>query len=65
MAEIEFSVLARACLKGRNPGEDSLLTFSESVLTNWPAEMSYSPYGECDFESKRTGMTSGPEQYAR
>ena len=22
MAEIEFSVLARACLKGRNPGED-------------------------------------------
>ena len=24
MAEIEFSVLARACLKGRNPGEDSL-----------------------------------------
>ena len=24
MAEIEFSVLARACLKGRNPDEDSL-----------------------------------------
>ena len=24
MAEIEFSVLARACLKGRNPGEDAL-----------------------------------------
>ena len=31
MAEIEFSVLARACLKGRNPDEDALLTFSESV----------------------------------
>ena len=42
-----------------------LSTFSESVLTNWPAEMSYSPYGECDFESKRTGKTSGPEQFAR
>ena len=42
-----------------------LLTFSESVLTNWPAEMSYSPHGECDFESKRTGKTSGPEQFAR
>ena len=24
MAEIEFSVLARACLKGRNPDEDAL-----------------------------------------
>ena len=24
MAEIEFSVLARACLRGRNPDEDSL-----------------------------------------
>ena len=23
MAEIEFSVLARACLKGRNPDEDA------------------------------------------
>ena len=42
-----------------------LSTVSESVLTNWPAEMSYSPYGECDFESKRTGKTSGPEQFAR
>ena len=29
------------------------------------AEMSYSPYGECGFESKRTGKTSGPEQFAR
>ena len=24
MAEVEFSVLARSCLKGRNPNEDSL-----------------------------------------
>ena len=24
MAEIEFSVLARSCLRGRNPDEDSL-----------------------------------------
>ena len=24
MAEIEFSVLARACLRGRNAGEDNL-----------------------------------------
>ena len=24
MAEIEFSVLSRACLKGRNPDEDAL-----------------------------------------
>ena len=25
---------------------------SESVLANWPAEMSYSHHGECDFDAK-------------
>ena len=38
---------------------------SESVRADWPAETSYSPYGECDFESKRTGKTSGSERFAR
>ena len=42
-----------------------LSTFSESVLANWLAEMSNSPHGEGDFESKRTGKTSGSEQFAR
>ena len=42
-----------------------VLTSSESVRSNWPAEMSHSPHGECDFDSKRTGKTSGPEQFAR
>ena len=42
-----------------------LSTSRENVLANWPAEMSYSPYGECDFESKRTGKTSGSERFAR
>ena len=38
---------------------------SESVLANWPAEMSNSHHGECDFDAKRTGKTSGSEQFAR
>ncbi len=34
-----------------------LLASSESVLANWPAEMSYSPHGECDFDAqKRTRL---------
>ena len=39
-----------------------LLMSSEKVLTNWPAKMSHSPYGECDFDPQRTGETPGPEQ---
>ena len=42
-----------------------VLMFTESVLANWPAEMSHSTYGECDFDSKRTDKTSGSEQFAR
>ena len=38
---------------------------SEKVLTNWPAKMSYSPHGECDFDFERTGKTSGSERFAR
>ena len=42
-----------------------LLMFSESVLANWPAEMSNSHHGECGFDSKGTDKTSGSEQFAR
>ena len=42
-----------------------LSTFSENIRANWPAEMSYSRYGEYDFDSKRTGKTSGSERFAR
>ena len=31
-----------------------VLTFSESVRANWPAEMSHSPYGEGDFDCQVT-----------
>ena len=54
-----------ASVKGGGKTYHWVSTVSESVLTNWPAEMSYSRYGEYDFESKRTGKTSGPEQFAR
>ena len=43
----------------------SVLMFSESVLANWPAEMSNAHHGECDFDSKGTDKTSGSEQFAR
>ena len=42
-----------------------VLMFTESVLANWPAEMSHSTYGECDFDSKGTDKTSGSERFAR
>ena len=35
---------------------------SENVLANWPAEMSHSPHGECDFDAQRTDETSDSEQ---
>ena len=41
-----------------------LLTFREKVLTNWPAEMSHSTYGECDFDAQRTDETQDPQQPA-
>ncbi len=47
------------------PAPFFMLTFIEKVLANWPAEMSHSPHGECDIDSKRTGKTSGSEQFAR
>ena len=31
-----------------------LLMSSEKVLANWPAEMSHSHHGECDFDPQRT-----------
>ena len=37
---------------------------SENVLANWPAEMSHSRYGECDFDPERVNETSGSEQPA-
>ena len=37
---------------------------SEKVLANWPAEMSHSLHGECDFDSERTDETPGSEQPA-
>ena len=39
-------------------------TSSEKVLANWPAEMSHSLHGECDFDSERTDETPGSEQPA-
>ena len=41
-----------------------LLTFREKVLTNWPAEMSHSTYGECDIDAQRTDETQDPQQPA-
>ncbi len=37
MAEIEFSVLARACLRGRNPDEDSLDKNISACVPLWNA----------------------------
>ena len=34
-----------------------MLTFSENVLVNWPAEKSHPPYGECDFDSQGTDQS--------
>ena len=42
-----------------------LLTSSESVRANWPAEMSHSPHGECDFECQGTDEFPGSKQPAR
>ncbi len=33
MAEIEFSVLARSCLRGRNPDEDSLESAANACVS--------------------------------
>ena len=41
-----------------------LLMASKKVLANWPAEMSHSPHGECDFDSQRTGKTPSSQQLA-
>ena len=38
--------------------------FSEKVLANWPAEISHSHHGECDFDPLRTDPTSGSQQSA-
>ena len=35
---------------------------SKSVLPNWPAQMSLSPHGECDFDPERIDETPGSEQ---
>ena len=39
-----------------------LLTSSKRVLANWPAKMSHSPHGECDFDSQGTDETTGSQQ---
>ena len=41
-----------------------LSKFREKVLTNWPAEMSHSTYGECDIDAQRTDETQDPQQPA-
>ena len=41
-----------------------VLTFREKVLANWPAEMSHSTYGECDFDAQRTDETQDSQQPA-
>ena len=45
-------------------GAGQVLTFREKVLANWPAEMSHSTYGECDFDAQRTDETQDPQQPA-
>ncbi len=42
----------------------NVLMSSESVLANWPAEMSHSLHGECDFDAQRTIETPGSQQPA-
>ena len=56
-------VEVEASTRRRENGPFGMSTSSEKVPTNWPAIMSH--HGECGFESKRTGKTSGPEQFAR
>ena len=55
---------ATSYVKGGGKTYHWVLKSSENDLADWPAEMSNSHHGECDFDSKRTGKTSGSEQFA-